>query len=152
MYNIEDIRTFVQLQEYLSNLSDVQKLDSVIAAKCASKFIELFQSLLNTDIQKEKDGLTQNQDDLNKRKKEASLAYNCFNKIASLSIPDTIKADFKKMEPSVKEIEDISNYTAGLNTRMQEILAEANQRNKNNSGCVVVIAFLIISAVCLSLI
>ena len=71
MNNIEDIRTFVQLQDYLSSLSDVQKSDSVIAAKCASKFIELFQSLLDTDIQKEKDGLTQNQDDLNKRKKDS---------------------------------------------------------------------------------
>lgn len=152
MNNIKEIRTFVQLQDYLSSLSEVQKSDSVIAAGCASKFIELFQSLLNTDIHNEKDGLTQNQEDLNKRKKDASIAYNCFNKIASLSIPDAIKADFKKLQPSVKEIADISNYTAGLNTRMQEILAEANQRNKNNSGCMTAVAFLIISVVLLNLI
>ena len=152
MNNIEDIRTFVQLQDYLSSLSDVQKSGNDIATKCASKFIELFNNLLNSDIQKEKDGLTQNQDDLNKRKKEALLVYNCFNKIGSLSMPDSIKANFHKMEPRVKEIVDISNYTAGLNTRMQEILSEANQKSKNNSGCMGVIAFLVVSVVSLSLI
>ena len=152
MNELENIVSFVQLKDYVSNLSSAQSNDGLIASKCALRFVELFQNLLNTKINQEKDGLTQNQEELLNRKKEASCAYDSFNKIALLPIPDNFKEGFLKLQPTVKEIADISNYTAGLNEQMQEILNKAKSRTKQNSGCMVAIVFLIVSTLCVFLV
>jgi len=151
-YIMEEIQSFVQLNNFISNLSDEQKADSVTAAKCANKFLELFQVLLNSKVRPENDGLTQNQHDLDKRKEESIKANECYNKIKALPLPNSFREDFLKLQSQVDEICKISSATAGLNTRMNEILNEANLKSKQNQGCMVVIALFVISTVCLFLI
>lgn len=149
---MEEIESFVQLNSFISNMSDDQKADSVIAAKCAKRFMELFLVLLNSKARDENDGLTQNQQDLDKRKEESLMASECYNKIKGMPLPDSFRDDFLKFQPQVDEICKISSALSGLNNRMNEILNEANVKTKQNQGCMVAVVLFVISTVCLFLI
>ena len=149
---MEEIQSFVQLNNFISNMSDEQRTDSALATKCAKSFMELFMVLLNSKARDENDGLTQNQQDLDKRKEESLLARECFNKIKGMPLPDSFRDDFLNFQPQVDEICKISSALSGLNNRMNEILNEANMKTKQNQGCLVVVVLFVFSTVCLFLI
>lgn len=148
---IQEVSSFEQLSNYLKSISTTQRQDNLVADSCGLKFIELLKELMSRkdQVRQQGDGLTQNQDDLNQMLYESKCAADLMESLFTLPLTPKIRETLTNIKDSVEELVELHTTMAHSNNRMQEIIAEANNRKPQKTGCMGMLLLLLIPVITL---